>query len=121
MAFVNAAALDAAANWVITNGTRLDICKAEPTSHLELSTESLGSAAVSIAGPTGNSSPAGRKVTVPGVNDATTDADGLATHWALSNGTNTLVATGSLSSSKNVTTLVGWSSGPFDIIFQDAA
>ena len=120
MAFINDAALDAAANWVITNGTRLDICSSEPSTYGDISTASLGDAAVTVTGPTDNVSPLGRKVTVPAVSEAPTDANGTATHWALSNGTNTLVATGALSASKTVSTVVGWSSTAFDIVFQDA-
>ena len=121
MASISTTALDQAANWVKTNGTRLDICSSEPNNHAAISGVSLGNATVALTGPAAGS-PDGRAVTVPVVGAGTTTGNGEVNFWALSNGSNTLVATGPVTSAPvTVSTVVDWStSAAFDITFRAA-
>ena len=99
MAYINDSALDAGLNWIKTNGTSLHICSAEPTTYAEAATTyELAVAAVTLTGPAAGDT-SGRKVTIPQVSDDAVDTTGTATHWALTNGSDTLVATGSLAAS----------------------
>ncbi|HEY7823423.1 MAG TPA: hypothetical protein VIG24_11335 [Acidimicrobiia bacterium] len=63
---VNDAVLDAALNYIVTNGTRYDLCATEPTTYAEAtSTKSLGTTTLSGADYTvANGTTSGRKVTV---------------------------------------------------------
>ena len=45
----------------------------------------------------------GRQVTVPAITDGTVTADGTATHWAMHNGSNAVVASGALTASQLLT------------------
>lgn len=120
MAFINDSALDALVNYVKTNGTRIDICSQEPTTYAEAtSTYTLGNDTVTITGPT-NGATNGRSVTVPAVSDANVTGTGTASHWALTDGSATLVATGALSSSQAVTSGNLFNLTTFDINAADA-
>lgn len=120
MPFINDAAYDAALAWVRTNGTRLDICSAEPSTYAAAtSTNTLGNASVSIGAPT-NGDIDGRKVVVPAISGASVTGTGTATHWAITNGSDTLVATGALSASQAVTSGNTFSLDAFDIGVRDA-
>ena len=120
MAYINLTAHDQALKWVKANGTRLDILVQEPTTYADVSTHTRGNASVTLTGP-GVGSPDGRNVTVPAVTTGTTTGDGTVTHWSLTDGANLLVAHGTLSASKAVSTVVDWSSDAFDITFRAAA
>ncbi len=45
----------------------------------------------------------GRRVIVPAITAGSVTGTGTATHWALTNGTNTVIASGALSASQAVT------------------
>lgn len=120
MAFVADAALDAALNWVVTNGTTLHICSSEPANYAAIAAAELASAAVTV-GAVSDRTGGGRKVTVPALTDEDVDTSGTASHWALSNGTDTLVATGSLASSASVDAAGTLSTTAFDIGLPDFA
>lgn len=92
MAFVNDSALDAALSWIQTNGTTLHICSSEPASYAGIAAVELASAPITIGSPA-DRSPNGREVTVPAVSADAVDTSGNSTHYAISNGTDTLVAT----------------------------
>lgn len=104
MAWVSDEVLDQGLDWLDTNGTRLDICSQEPTTYTEAtSTYTLGNkTSINPAAPS-DRSPNGREVVIAAITDGTVTGTGTATHWALSNGSDTLVATGSLSASQAVT------------------
>lgn len=94
MAFVNDLALDAALDWIRTNGTTLHICSSEPASYAGIAAVELASAPISI-GANADATPNGRQVTVPAISADAVDTSGNSTHFAISNGTDTLVATNS--------------------------
>lgn len=105
MAFINDNAFDQGLNYITTNGTRMDICSAEPTTYAEAtSTLTLGnkSTGLNTGSPT-NGAVDGRRVIVPTFSDGNITATGTAAFWALTDNSSILVATGSLASSQVVT------------------
>jgi len=117
MSYLNPEALDGGLDWVDTNGTTLHICSSEPANFGAVSSASLGSASVNVPAP--SAATGGRKVTVPAVTGGTVSTNGTASHWAITDGTSVLVATGSLSASKAVTTDSGFNTTAFDITYNN--
>lgn len=121
MAYLNDEALDQGLDWVDTNGTRIDICSQEPTTYTEAtSTYTLGNDTVNT-GATEDGDTSGRKVVVPAITAGSVTSTGTATHWALTNGSDTLIATGALSSSQAVTSGNTFTLTAIDITIPDPA
>ena len=117
MAFIADRVLDNGLSALSAEATRLDICSSEPTSYTEAtSTVTLGNkTGVSVGTPTARS-PDGRKVTVASISDGSVSGTGTASHWALTDPTNSrLLATGSLSASQAVTSGNTFTLAAFDI------
>ena len=115
MAYLNDNVLDNGLAWLVTNGTKLDICSAEPATYAQIATYTLGNkTSLSIGSPAARS-PSGRKVAVPAISDGSVTATGTAAYYAISNGTNTLCAAGSLSASQGVTNGNTFTLTTFDI------
>lgn len=106
-----------------TNANRLDICSAEPTSYAQAtSTLTLGNKTSLSVGAPADRTPNGRKVTVATFSDGAVTATGTATHWAITDTTNSrLLATGALAASQAVTNGNTFSLAAFDIGIPDAA
>lgn len=122
MAYLNDEALDQGLDWVDTNGTRIDICSQEPTTYAEAtSTYTLGNKTGLNTSATQDGDTSGRKVTVPAITDGSVTGTGTATHWALTDGSAVLVATGSLASSQAVTSGNTFTLGAIDITIPDPA
>jgi hypothetical protein len=122
MAYLNDEAFDSGLDWIDTNGTRLDICSAEPTTYTQAtSTYSLGNKTSLNIGAPEAGSPSGRMVTVPAISDGSVTTTGTATHWAITNGSDTLIAAGSLASSQGVTSGNTFTLTSFTICFPDPA
>jgi hypothetical protein len=103
VAYINDEVFDQGLDYADTNGTRIDICSQEPTTYAEAtSTYTLGNDTVNT-GATQNGATNGRRVIVPAITAGSVTGTGTATHWALTNGSNTLIATGALSASVGVT------------------
>lgn len=104
MAFIADSVLDAACNKLITDGSRMDICSAEPTTYSEAtSTLTLGNkTGLTLTGPSDGATD-GRAATVPSFSDGTVTGTDTGTHWALTDGTSELLATGELSASQSLT------------------
>tara|TARA_R110000764_G_scaffold147162_2_gene234990 strand:- start:2791 stop:3153 length:363 start_codon:yes stop_codon:yes gene_type:complete len=120
MAFIADTVFDNGLTVVDTNGTRLDICSAEPTTYAQAtSTLTLGNDTVNTGAPT-NGATDGRRVIVPAITAGTVTGTGTAAFWALTNGSNTLYATGSLSASQAVTTGNTFSLDAVSITIRDA-
>jgi len=112
--------MDSGLSWAVTNGTRLDLCSQEPTTYAgATSTYTLGNETASLGSPSDNS-PDGRKVTVAAISGASVTGTGTATHWAITNGSSVLVATGSLTASQAVTSGNQFNLAAFDIAIRDA-
>lgn len=103
MAYLNDNALDAGLAYVITNGTRIDLCSSEPANYAAVAGISLGNKTGLTLTAAANGAVSGRRTTTPAITDGTTTATGTATHWALTNGSSILVATGSLTASQGLT------------------
>jgi hypothetical protein len=116
MAYLNDNVLDNGLAWLVTNGTRLDICSQEPTTYAQAtSTYTLGNKTSLSIGSPGARTPTGRKVTVAAITNGTVTGTATATHWAITNGSNALVATGALSAGQAVTSGNTFTLTAFDI------
>jgi len=123
MASISDYVLDAALSKLDTEANRVDICSAEPTTYTAAtSTNTLGnSTSISISAPT-NGDTSGRKVTLSAISGASVTGTGTATHFAISDTSNSrLLATGSLSSSQSVTSGNAFSLTAVDIEIPDPA
>lgn len=120
MAYINDAAYDAALAYIITNGTRLELCSAEPANYAGIAAVALGNKTSLAIGAAANGAVSGRRVTVAAITNGSVTANGTATHWAIHNGSNTLVASGSLSASQVVTSGNTFTNAAFDITIPDA-
>lgn len=97
MAYLNPEVLDDGLEYATANGTRLDLCSAEPGSYAQVATLSLGYVAVTTSAPN-NGVTSGRKVDITAAPSAgAITATGTATFWALTDGVGVLVAVGNLS------------------------
>lgn len=122
MAYLNDNVLDSGVAWVDTNGTRLDICSTEPTTYTQAtSTYTLGNkTGITISTPADGTG-GGRAVTVSAITDGSVTGNGTAAYWAITNGSDTLIAAGSLSSSQSVTSGNTFTLGAFEIRIPDPA
>lgn len=95
--------LDSGLNYLDTNGTRLDICSAQPATYAEAtSTYTLGNkTSIAISAPADHTS--GRKVTISAISDGTVTGSDTATHFAITNGSDTLLVAADLSAPQGVT------------------
>lgn len=119
MAFLNDNAFDNGLAWVQANGTRINICSAEPASFAGIAAVNLGNKTVSVGAPQ-NGAIDGRRVVVPAITDGAVTASGTASHWALSDGSGVLVATGPLSATQVVTNGNSFSLDAISIALRDA-
>jgi len=123
MATLNDRVLDNGLTVLDTEATRVDITSQEATSYAEAtSTYTLGNeTSISISAPA-DASPNGRKVTLSAISGASVTGTGTATHFAISDTSNTrLLATGSLSASQAVTSGNTFSLTATDIRIPDPA
>jgi hypothetical protein len=104
-----------------TNATHLYICSQEPTTYAQASsTYALGNKTPITVSAPADRTLNGRKVTVSAITDGSVTGTGTATHWAITKGGTTLMATGSLASGQAVTTGNTFTLAAFDIGFPDA-
>lgn len=104
MAYLNDNAFDNGLAWVISNGTRVDICSTEPTTYAEAtSTYTLGNKASLTMDAISNGATDGRKTATPAITDGSVSGTGTAAYYAITDATSVLVATGTLTSSQAVT------------------
>ena len=121
MSYVNDEVRDQGLDYADTNGTQLDITSQEATSYAEATTTyTLGNDTVDT-GATEDGAVDGRRVIVPAITAGSVTATGTATHWALTNGTDTLIATGALTSSAAVTSGNSFTLDAISITARDVA
>lgn len=119
MAFLADTVLDQGLDYLVTNGTRIDICSAEPTSYTEATaTYTLGNSTVTTGDETDGDA-SGRKVTVAAITSGSVTASGTAAYWALTDGTSEFLASGILASSQPVTADASFTMSALDITFPD--
>ena len=123
MAFIADYVLDNGLTVLDTEANRVDICSSEPTTYTAAtSTNTLGNETTISVGAPADGAVNGRRVTVAAITAGTVTATGTASHWAVTDTTNSrLLATGSLSASQGVTNGNTFTLTAFDITFPDAA
>ena len=120
MAFINDEIFDGGLDYADTNGTQIDICSQEPTTRTEaVTTYTLGNDTVNTGAPQDGVTD-GRRVVVPAITAGSVTGTGTATHWALTNGTNTVIASGALTSSQAVTSGNTFTLDAISITLRDA-
>ena len=122
MASLNDEARDQGLDWVITNGTRLDICSTDPgLTYATVTSSTLGNKTLTVGATENADSGTGRQVAIPAITDGTVSATGTASHWALHNGADTVVASGAFSSSQGVTSGNTFTLDEITVIIRDPA
>lgn len=122
MAFISDNVFDSGLAYLTTNGGRLDICSQAPTTYAEAtSTYTLGNKTGLNTGATQDGATDGRRVIVPAITDGTVTGTATATHWALTNGSDTLIATGALTASQAVTSGNTFTLDAISLTIRDAA
>ena len=103
MSFLHDNVLDNGVQYIDTNGSRIDICSSEPANYTEAtSTYTLGNKTGVNPNAPADRTGGGRQVTIPAITDGSVTGDGTAAYWALTNGSDTLIAAHSLSSGQSV-------------------
>jgi hypothetical protein len=121
MATLANAVFDNGLSTLTSNGTRIDICTTEPTTYAEAtSTYTLGNDTITIGSPADRTG-GGREVEVGAVSNASVTGTGTAAFFAITNGSDTLLATGALNSSQTVSSGNTFSLGSFTIGIPDPA
>lgn len=104
MPFIIDNVFDSGLSYAQANGTRIDICDAEPATYTAATTtNSLGNKTGLTTSAPANGPVDGRAVTVPAITDGSVTATGTAAFWALTDNIGVLVATGALSATQSVT------------------
>ena len=106
MPYLNDDVLDNGLAYVVSNGSRLDICSQQPANYTEAtSTYTLGNKTSLTAGALQDGASSGRRTVIPAITDGSVTGTGTATHWAYSktSATAALLAAQALSSSQAVT------------------
>lgn len=120
MAFLNDNVFDSGLAYATTNGTRIDICSTDPAGvYATVTANTLGNKTVTTGAAT-NGDVDGRKVVVPAITDGSVTGTGTATHWALTNGTSLVVASGTLTASQAVTSGNTFTLDAINITLRDA-
>jgi hypothetical protein len=121
MPFINDEVFDQGLDWADTNGTRIDICSTDPGgTYATVTANTLGNDTVNTGTTSNAATGTGRRVTVPAITAGSVTGTGTATHWALTNGTDTVVASGALTASQSVTSGNTFTLDAIDIIIRDA-
>lgn len=123
MATISDYVLDAALSKLDTEANRIDITSQEAGNYTQAtSTYTLGnSTSLSFGAPTDGDT-GGRKVTAAAITDGSVTAGGTATHYAITDTSNSrLLATGSLTTSQDVTSGNSFTIAAFDVEIPDPA
>lgn len=121
MAYLHDNVLDAAVGYIDSNATHLYICEEEPASYAEAtSTYKLGVYFTVDIGAPEDGDVSGRKVRISAISSGSITSSGSAGYWALTNGSDTLIAAHSLSNPQNVTSGNDFTLTAFDIEIPDA-
>lgn len=120
MPYIYDTAFDAAIAEIIEDGTALSLCSQEPVNYAGVGTYGLAKDTSVVCAAASDGATNGRRTVVPAC-DCVVSAGGNATHWALHNNANVLVASGSLSSPITLTSGMTYTTAPFSITIADAA
>ena len=120
MAAINDEVFDQGLDYADTNGTRIDITSTDPgLTYATVTGNTLGNDTVNTGAPQDGVTD-GRRVVVPAISAGSVTGTGTATHWALTNGTNTVIASGALSASQAVTSGNTFTLDAISITIRDA-
>lgn len=123
MAFINDRVFDNGLSAITSEATRLDLCSQEPTTYTEAtSTYTLANkTSITVGSPTDGDS-SGRKVVVAAITSGSVTGTGTATHWAVTDTSNSrLLAAGALSASQAMTSGYYFDLAEIDITIPDPA
>lgn len=119
--YLNDEIFDQGLDWAIANGSRIDITSQVATTYAEAtSTYTLGNKTGLTLGATEAGATDGRRTQVPQITDGSVTGTDTATHWALTDASAILVATGPLSSSQAVTSGNTFSLDAISLTIRDA-
>ena len=121
MALLHDVVLDGALDIIITNGSKIDICSAEPANYAGIAAVTLANKTSISVGAAGDRTGGGRKITIAEITDGTCTADGTGTHYAISNGSSALYATQTLDSPQTIANGATFTLAAFDIGIPDPA
>jgi hypothetical protein len=92
------------AQLAVSEGTNCHVCSSEPANWAAIAAAELATAVISGSYSQSDGTPDGRLNTLPGQADLDITADGTATNYAISNGTDTLYAVATISNPQALTT-----------------
>ena len=116
MPYVTDSAPDAYLGYIRTNTDRLFLCSQEPSTYTEaVTTYALGYKSGPTLGAIGDRAPDGRKFTVEAITDGGNTSNGTATHWALVDDTDELLAANELDASQVITAGNPFTTAAFDV------
>jgi hypothetical protein len=124
MAFIIDTIRDEGLDYGDTNGTRIDITSQEATTYGNATTDgtySLGNKTGLNTGATEAGAVDGRRIIVPAITDGDVTQTATATHWALTDNSAVLIATGALTSGQAVTDGNTFTLDAISITIRDAA
>lgn len=113
------AALDAAIGYVVSNGTYLALCSAEPANYAGIAAVRLAQDATVVPAAASDGAVNGRRTIIPAQQCVAT-ASGTATHWVLHNNSSILVASNALSTPVAITSGLTYETPAFSITVSDA-
>lgn len=117
MSFVNNVVLDPSLQLIVDNATHFHICSSEPSNFAGVAAVTLGTKASPTIGSPADATPTGRKVTVAAITDGTISSTGTASHFAITDNTNSrLLVAGALGASQAVTSGNPFTTTAFDIV-----
>ena len=124
MAFINDEVFDQGLDFAdafAAGSPRVDIVSTDPGgTYATVTGNTLGNKTGASIGVTADAATGtGRRVTLAAITDGSVTGSGTATHWAITNGTDTVLASGALSSSQVVTSGNTFTLDAVDIIIRD--
>lgn len=120
--FINDNVFDSGLAYAIANGSRIDLCSVDPVGvYATVTANTLGNKTGLTPAAASNGLVDGRRSIVPAITDGTVTGTGTASHWALTNGTSTVIASGPLTASQAVTSGNVFTLDAISITLRDAA
>jgi len=121
MVFINDEVFDSGLDYADTTGIRLHIVSTDPTD--TYATVTGNQLAIEVTGPgvTTDGAIDGRRVIVPAITAGSITATGTASHWAVTDNSSIVVASGALSATQAVTSGNSFTLDAVSITIRDAA
>ena len=121
MVFISDEVFDAGLDYADTNGDSLTICSTDPGGVYATVTGNALAVEVVNTGATEAGAVDGRRVIVPAITAGSISATGTASHWALTDGTSAVIASGALSATQAVTSGNSFTLDQISVTIRDAA